>query len=84
MQNRIHHLWIDALRKYKIWRNAGNPAMQIFEKLSARALEQFEVYDLFWLSAFSHRARSADDLKRVRWPNFLDSFSERFKVVPVC
>jgi len=65
MQNRIHHLWIDALRKYKIWRNAGNPAMQIFERLSARALEQFEDYDLFWLSAFSRSTRSAGDLKRI-------------------
>jgi type VI secretion system protein ImpH len=65
MQNRIHQLWINALRKYKIWRDAGNPAMQLFEKLSARMLEQFEDYDLFWLSAFSRRTRSADDLKRI-------------------
>jgi len=65
MQNRIHHLWLDALRKYKIWRDAGNPAMHIFEKLSARLLDRFEVYDLFWLSAFSRKTRSADDLKRI-------------------
>jgi type VI secretion system protein ImpH len=65
MQNRIHQLWIDALRKYKIWRDTGNPAMRLFEKLSARLLEQFEVYDLFWLPSFSRKTRSADDLKRV-------------------
>lgn len=65
MQNRIHRMWIDALRKYKVWREAGNPAMQIFEKMSARSLEHFEDYDLFWLSAFSRRTRSADDLKRI-------------------
>jgi type VI secretion system protein ImpH len=65
MQNRIHHLWIDVLRKYKIWRDAGNPAMKIFEKLAARSLEDFEVYDLFWLSAFSCKTRSSDGLKRI-------------------
>ena len=65
MQNRIHHLWIDALRKYKIWRGAEAPAMRIFEKLSARPLEQFEEYDPFWLSAFSSSTRSADSLKRI-------------------
>lgn len=65
IQNRIHYLWIGALRKYNIWRGGGGPAMQIFERLSARSLEQFEDYNLCWLSAFSRRVRSADDLRRV-------------------
>jgi len=65
MQNRLHYLMIIALRKYNIWRDAGSPAMRLFEKLSARSLDQFEDYDLFWLSAFARRTRSADGLKRV-------------------
>jgi len=65
MQNRIHHLWLDAMRKYKIWRSAGDPAIQIFERLSARQLEQFEDYDLSWLFAFSRSTRSADGLKQI-------------------
>jgi len=65
MQNRLHHLWVSALRKYNIWRDAGNPAMQMFEMLSARSIEQFEDYDLFWLVAFSRKTRSTDDLKRI-------------------
>jgi type VI secretion system protein ImpH len=65
MQNRIHHLLVEAMRKYNIWRDAGSPAMRLFEKLTARSLEQFEGYDLFWLSAFSNKTRSADTLKRI-------------------
>ena len=62
MQNRLHTLWVSAYTEYSLWHGGGNAARMIFERLSARSLDAFDVYDFFWLQAFSRRARSTANL----------------------
>ena len=63
MQNRLHTLWVGAYTKNSLWHDGGGAAETIFERMSARSLDDFIDYDLFWLQAFSRKTRSAEDLK---------------------
>jgi type VI secretion system protein ImpH len=65
LQNRLHAMWVRAHLKYNLWSDNANTAKWIFEKMSARRLEQFENGDLFLLGAFSRRVKSVDGLKQI-------------------